>query len=84
MIEQQRIVKELALTRVGTGDYLSLQKLAARNASMVTSIGTKLRLTVQADVDGRSKKLAESGAEAESDDLIGGAAVKRGLRVVTG
>lgn len=78
-IEGQRIVRQLARTRVGTGDYIELQKVAARNSAMLTTLGSKLRLTVQADTDGRSKKTGERGDAGATDPLIGGAAR---LRVV--
>lgn len=80
-IEQQRVVRVLARTRVATGDYLDLQKMAARNTAMLTTLGSKLRLTVQADVDRHSRKSGERGDASVGDDLIGGAAVRR-LKVV--
>ncbi|HEX3162122.1 MAG TPA: hypothetical protein VHQ92_06060 [Pseudolabrys sp.] len=83
-IESQRIIRVLARTRVGTGDYIEMQKMAARNSSMLTTLGSKLRLTVQADTDGRSKKTGERGDASADDGLIGGAAVNRQLRVVKG
>ncbi len=43
---------------------------------------SKLRLTVQAIVDNRSAKAAESAPEAEGDTLIGGEAARR-FRVVS-
>lgn len=82
-IESQRIIRVLARTRIGTGDYIEMQKMAARNSSMLTTLGSKLRLTVQADTDGRSKKLGERGDGSTADPLIGGAAVLPArLRVV--
>lgn len=82
-IEQRRVLLEIGRARVGIGDYLDLQKMAARYSVMLTTLGSKLRLTVQADVDGRSKKTAERGdASADDDGLIGGAAVRGKLRVV--
>jgi hypothetical protein len=81
-IEQNRIFDELTRTRVGTGDYLELQRMAARNTVMLTTLGKSLRLTVQADVDGRSKKTAERGDASADDGLIGGTAVRGALRVV--
>lgn len=82
-LEGERITRELVRTRIGGEDYLALQKLAARNTAMVMALGTKLRLTVQAGVDGRSKKTDERGDASADDGLIGGTAVRGKLRVVS-
>jgi hypothetical protein len=80
-VEQRRIVLCLAKTRVGTGDYVTMQKLAARNTIMLTTLASKLRISAQADVDGRSKKLEErGGGEKTNDRLLGGKAVLRAVK----
>lgn len=80
-IEQSRLLYILTRTRVGTGDYIELQKAAARNTVMLTSLGKTLRLTVQAGTDGRSKKLDERGGGApKGDGLLGGKAVLRAVK----
>jgi len=81
-IEDRRIVRDLARTRVGTGDYADVQRQAARNCVMLATFGSKLRLTVQADVERHSRKISERGDEAATDPLIGGAAVRGKLKVV--
>lgn len=83
-IEQNRIFETLTRTRVGTGDYIEMQKAAARNTVMLTTLGTKLRLTVQADVDRHSRKTGERGDAAADDGLIGGAAAHGKPRLVKG
>jgi hypothetical protein len=46
-------------------------------SAMITTLATKLRLSVQADVDRRSRKIDERPAPAALDPLLGGAAVVR-------
>jgi hypothetical protein len=79
-VEGRRLLRELAKTRVGTGDYEDLQRQAARNTAQLVALGTKLRLTVQADVERHSGKTAERGDGLAGDDLIGG--TRGGLKVV--
>lgn len=81
-VENRRLLRLLARTRVGTGDYVDLQKQVSRNSVNLLAHASKLRLTVQADVDGRSKKTAERGDGSATDPLIGGTAVRGKLRVV--
>ena len=57
-----------------------IQAIAApsnRALAMITTLATKLRLSVQADVDRRSRKIDERPAPAALDPLLGGAAVVR-------
>jgi hypothetical protein len=62
--------------RVDSLEYLELQNRLVKNSAMMLSHATKLRLTPQADVDGRSKVTEEHGDASAAARLIGGAALK--------
>ncbi len=80
-VEDRRIVRRLARMRVDDADYASWHKVTVANSAMCMSLGSKLRLTVQADVDRHSRKIEERGDASATDDLIGGSAVHGLLRV---
>ena len=57
-------------------DHKSLRKQAALSSTRLIGLATKLRLSVQAQIDRNSRKITERGTqEAAGDKLIGGKAV---------
>ena len=79
----EQVADELDRTDVEHEDAADLEKRVIKLNGSLTTLATKLRLSVQGSVDRKSRLLDEDGAGGKADDkLLGGNAVwQRGKRL---
>jgi hypothetical protein len=80
MIEARRLKNVIAREEIRSRKYYDAQACAVKLSLAMATIASKLRLSVQSNVEWQSRKIAEHGSAASSrDPLLGGKAMDIGV-----